>query len=286
MSRLLLGAALAMTLGWVAPTFGDVYMTLGIRETRNNFSPAIGSDGGTTNDHDCGCGVEWVGATSVTTGGAPQGVMVPADGQWHTVTFDLGNGPIVPYSGEADGILYAMHTYSPIEHLAIASAGTAGPHQMYIDNVRTILGLPRGQTSTVVLTSFEGSDDGTEEMFQEPSFVVPDGAGPDPAHVTGFNQSVVTSADAYDGSKSTLVEWTFTDDSPDRWVRLSTYTPSPRDPADPDYLPLGNPNILLPVTYNRWVEVDVRLVPEPGTGGLLAVLAVAFLRRRRRPGRS
>jgi len=270
----------------LCPTaWADVRLTIGVRETNTPGTAAIGSDGGTSTDHEVGQGIEWVGAATTSSGGAPQGVLVPADDQWHTVAFDMTGGPVIPFSSTASGHFNTRNGKSPLEHLAIASTGQAGPYVLYVDNVRNIY-TNRG-VFDLELTGFEGFGVGTEALFQEPGFLVP---GPEPtteANVVGAGSALVTDELASVGTQSTKVEWAFTDSSIDRWIRLSTWT---RDANDPDFIPFGSPVLQLPPsgTGPSRVEMDVRLVlvPEPASVGLLALSAGWVLKRRRSMARS
>lgn len=116
----------------------------------------------------------------------------------------------------------------------------------------------------MVVQDFEGFANGTEVMFQEPSF-----SGSTAASIAVGSTAGVDGSTAFNGAASYKVDWTFVDGVPTRWLRLSTFNTT------------NSPNPLIRFDQGSEVTVRIKAVPEPVTALLLGTGAVLFARRRR-----
>ncbi|NLX23269.1 MAG: hypothetical protein GXY55_16580 [Phycisphaerae bacterium] len=122
---------------------GSVRVCLGIRET--GVDVPIGANGGAAGT------IEWLGATSETSG-APQGILISDQGgQWQTLTFDPLADPVVTFNG--DGVLGVSNNKGVLEHLAFAVAGSTGPFSVDLDLFEQMISPPQilAQPASLVL---------------------------------------------------------------------------------------------------------------------------------------
>jgi hypothetical protein len=127
LAKSILSAAVVTTLSSAAfaqttPTFN---FGIGIRETNNVAGTTIGSNGGTSG--------------SIQTINAP-GVAVPADGQYHLVTFNFGSDPVsnpgLTTGGTTNTAIDAVAGLATLEHLRLVNAsGITKPVRVFIDDV-------------------------------------------------------------------------------------------------------------------------------------------------------
>ncbi|MGD9632924.1 MAG: PEP-CTERM sorting domain-containing protein [Pirellulales bacterium] len=266
MKQTLLSIAFLATLA-ASASAGELRFSLAVRETNNAAGTAIGANGGAAGT------IEFVGRDPV----APQldQKLVPADGAWHAVSFNLNTELVRGFTG--DGILTSTTGLGVFESLRIANT-TDGitRYKVYIDDVvNTVNGNP------TTITDFEGFSVGTEALFQEPRFSGSTSAKllmtPDIARVT---DSV-----AFAGAKSYETEFEFISDigtdttsTGGNWVRLTTN----------GLANLPNPVIGVPgsATNTSTVSMQIRVVavPEPVSLALvgLALGSVVTVARRRR----
>ncbi len=230
----------------VGPTLASLQVSLGIRETAAGGGPevAIGGNAGTLG------GIEFVNLDGQT---------VPFDNQWHGYTWSLGSDPLTAFAGTtANSVLDGA--YGSIEHLRFKNhTGVTAPITIWIDYV--VNTVAPGPT---VVESFEGAAVGTEVMFQEPSFSGSTGSNLLPGSTAAVNDST-----AFDGLASYKVDWTFVDNDPTRWVRLTTFGTAMR------------PNPLIRFDQGSQVTVYIKALPEPATAMMMLIPALAVLRRRR-----
>ncbi len=112
---------------------GSLRVCLGIRETGTNV--AIGADGGTTGT------IEWLGATTVTSG-APQGTLISDQGgAWQTLSFDPVVDPVAGFTG--DGVLGAANNKGVLEHVGFAVVSSVGPFSVDLDVFEQMTPPPR-----------------------------------------------------------------------------------------------------------------------------------------------
>ncbi len=118
--------SLALQLSLYVPaSTPDFYITLGARET--GTAAAVGANGGTTGT------IEYVGATSGLSGGAPIGKLITTKDTWLTVTFNIPSEPVRAFTG--NGILEGGR--GAMESLTITPASNAvGPYTFYVDDIR------------------------------------------------------------------------------------------------------------------------------------------------------
>jgi hypothetical protein len=221
-------------------------LSLGVRETATGGGAevAIGGDGGSAG------GIEWINRDALN---------VPLDNQWHRYAWDLDADPATAFAGiTANSILEGA--YGTIEHLRFLNeTGVTAPITVWIDYVVNTFG-----PGPVVVQDFEGFANGAEVMFQEPSF-----SGSTASNVAPGSTSVVDDSTAFNGLASYRVSWTFVDNGPTRWVRLTTFgTPN-------------QPNPLIRFDQNSVVSLYVKAVPEPATAAMLLVGGWLMIVRRR-----
>ena len=108
----------------------DFYLTLGVRETHTKA--ACGANGGATG------GIEWVGATQGSATSPPIGKRISQKDRWVQVVFDLPNEPVLPFAGDANGVLDGRA--GALEHLAFTPVDPADtrPYTVYIDDIRVL----------------------------------------------------------------------------------------------------------------------------------------------------
>jgi hypothetical protein len=179
-------------------------ISMAVRETGaagGSFS-AIGGDGGS------GGGIEWVNRDAQT---------LTLDGTWQQFSFDLANDPILGFAGTtANGTLEG--DFGTIEHIRILnSSGFTGMVELWIDDVVNTITPVGGSPTPNVVSDFEGYADGTEVMFQEPSF-----SGSTSANINMGSTAGVTNLVA-SRTPACKVAFQFIDGTATRWVRLTTF---------------------------------------------------------------
>lgn len=192
------------------PTAG-LRMTLALRET--GTQAPVGGDGGFSGT------IEWIGASTILSGGRPWGKLIQPSGQWQTLTFNPVTDPVLP-GPSGDGIMQCGLTGKGVLEglIVVPATSDSGPYVLYIDNV---------SNGTTLITDFEGYLPGTEDvLFRRPSFLG--------VHLlTAPNVSVISAARGDASAKSLHLSWQF-EDVASRWLRLTTYSlngyPSPYFP--------------------------------------------------------
>lgn len=209
-----------------------ILLAIGIRETAT--AGPVGADGGTVGT------IEFVGASGLS-GSAPQGKLIVPSNDWQTVTFNLPAEPVVTFTG--DGVL--AEGYGVLEHLAVSTVncggGQPGSYQFWVDTI---------QSGGATVADFDAFAAGDEVMFRHPGF-----SGSTSANLLS-SPSVGTVDDtrADTASNSYRFEFQFVDESPQRWVRLTTFT-APNVP---------NPQVDL----TQPLTLRILLPPESMTGDL------------------
>lgn len=123
---------------WVYVPTGtpDFAITLGVRET--GLGDPIGGNAGTTQLGGAAAGIEWIGATSITTApAAPTGKEIRVKDQWVEVVFDIPNENVNGFAGATANSVLDTDSGS-LEHLAFRPLGEAnnewGPYLLYLDD--------------------------------------------------------------------------------------------------------------------------------------------------------
>jgi len=242
-------AAASTAVVGTGPNPTGLLVTLGLRET--STTAVIGADGG------CTGAIEWLGATDVVNG-APQGKLIEPSNEWQTVTFyPVASGgnpadPVRSYDG-GNGVLNGgFVNRGVLEHIAFAPTPDnrdTGPFVLYIDNVTS---------GTTTFGHFEGDPPpsgypaytcGTAEvMFRNPRYL----SLMKPHLLAEPSASVIDCTHGDNSAQSVRVEFQFTDEGTNRWVRVTTYSlygiPSP-------YLP--NPT----VAFNQPISLRILFPP-------------------------
>lgn len=247
-----LGAA-ALALGIAGIASAQLQLSIAVRETGAGGGAAftgIGDNGGAVG------GIEWVNRDGQT---------LTLDGTWQQFTFTLATDPILAFAGAtANGVLDG--TYGVLEHIRIKSTGAFNsPVTMWIDDVANTITPPGGAPTTTTFGSFEGYADGTEVIFQEPSF-----SGSTSANVMAGSTSGVDNTMAHSGLASDRIAFQFVDSDVSRWVRLTTFNTGQ----------LPNPQIRF--DQQSQISFWVKAVPEPASMTALTLGALALIGRRRR----
>lgn len=220
----------------------SITLSLGIRET-GSVEP-IGGNGGSSG------GIEWVNIDAN---------VVPLDGGWHQVTVDLRNATLTAFAGATANSMYDG-TRGTIEHIRIRNTdGITNPIRMFLDDL--VVTDAAGAPTTL---GWEGLTVGQEHIFQEPTF----SGSTSPNLVVGGGAGV-TEAAAFSGTQAYDLNFQFVDNSPTRWVRLTTSAP----------VSGANPTI----DFGGTVSFQVRgmVIPAPAGVGLLGLGALVLVRRRR-----
>ena len=232
-------------------------ISIGVRETgfSGGADNGIGGNGGATG------GIEFINRDGLT---------LTLDGTWQQFSFDMGaaivNGQVTPFAGAtANGVLDGQ--YGTLEHIRIKSNGNSAPISLWIDDVVNTVdppGPPPPQ-SVLIGNGFEGFADGTEVMFQEPSF-----SGSTTANILAGSTSGVDSSMFLNGAASYRVDFQFVDNDPTRWVRLTSFNT------------LNVPNPIVRWDQSSVVSFWMKGVPEPSTLVLLGLSGLSPRRGRRR----
>jgi hypothetical protein len=241
------GMAAAALLAAFALPASALQLSLGIRETAagGGAEVPIGGNAGASG------GIEWVDLNSKT---------VLFDGLWHAYTWNLSTATFTAFAGAtANNVLNG--NYGSIESLRFRNnTGVSGPFTVWIDYVVNTV-----SSGPVVIQSFEGFADGTEVIFQEPSFSGSTSGSIAPGSSAGVDNSL-----AFDGTASYKVNWSFVDNT-DRWLRLTTFNAA------------NTPNPLIRFDQNSEVTVYMMaVVPEPTSAVMLLLGGAMLLIARRR----
>ncbi|MAT71577.1 MAG: hypothetical protein CMJ58_18880 [Planctomycetaceae bacterium] len=241
--HLLLATAIAVAIADAAAA-QSVTVSLAVRETASGA--AIFDNGGTSG------GIEWIDKDAN---------VVPLDGAWHQVSFNLPTAAVDAFAGgTANGDLEVAD--GTIEHIRILNSdGITLPIRLYIDDL-----VHTDVTGAPTTFDWESYAVGDEVMFQEPGF-----SGSTAGNLVAGATSGVTDAMAHGGSLSYQADFQFIDNDPARWVRWTTFSASNAP----------NPAVKLDSTISFWVKGGV--IPEPTSVALagLAALGLAVCRRRK-----
>ena len=155
-----------------------------------------------------------VNATGVTGGSATAykgGVALVPGSCWQTVTFNFATDPLNAWM---TGIAYSdsdpFCTFDALSFAIDPDHPDTGPYDIYVDKI---------MNGDVVIENFEGWNAGDSVMFAAPNAT----AYPDPSiHVLagGTTSSVISQANAYDGTNSCRIRWQFKNEGITHWVRV------------------------------------------------------------------
>lgn len=222
----------------------SIAVSIGVRET-GSVAP-LGQDGGTDG------GIEWVNRDAN---------IVPLNGAWHQVSFNLSNAQLLAFAGVSANSVWDG-TRGVFEHLRLRNTdGLTEPLRLFIDDL-TLTGP--GQPNFT--DGWEGATLGAEHIFRDPGF-----SGSTAANLIGSGSSAVSAAMARTGTQSVEMNLQFVDNDPTRWARVLTF----------DTDTGANPTVDFGGTVSFWIKGEV--VPSPGAGVmvLLGGGLVAVRRRRR-----
>ncbi len=200
---LLLALGLASGLAAQAPT---VQISIGVREVGANGQPFtnIGDNGGSSG------AIEWINLDGQT---------LTLDGTWQQFTFDVANDPVTFFAGVTTGGVDGAidGTHGTLEHIRILNTGGATDEiAFFVDDIANTITV-NGQAQTTTFGTFDGYADDQEVMFQEPSF-----SGSTAGNVL---LGPLSGVDNYVASRSESCRFNvqFVDNSPTRWVRMTTF---------------------------------------------------------------
>jgi hypothetical protein len=228
-----------------------VKVSIGIRET--NTAGSIFGDGGT------GGGIEWVNRDGQT---------LTADGTWQLFTFTPATDTLLAFAGTtANSMLEPGHEFATLEHIRILNdEGITLPLRVWIDDVTNTI------ASGPVVQDFEAATLGSEVMFQEPGF-----SGSTSANLLPGSTTAVSNSMAHSGSQSLETNFQFVDNTPTRWVRLTSFgTPNQPNPRVRIREATGGP-----ASISFYAKATV--IPEPCTAWLLGIAGAALMGARIRP---
>lgn len=169
---------------------------------------------------------------------APGGGEILAPNQcWQTVTFDhaldssvrLDNGataaPYGPFCA-LDGVAFAIDTPD------------SGPYDIYIDQIKN---------GDVLIEDFETYAVDTTNRFNAPK-AQPTNPNPVVTYLNGPNSSLISSSNAFDGTKSCRIQWQFNGSAVARWARVqANATPGKNYPQLDTSKPITIRYLILPV---------------------------------------
>ncbi|MDB6024032.1 MAG: hypothetical protein JWM68_255 [Verrucomicrobiales bacterium] len=173
------------------------------------------------------------GSNSAPTGGAP---LTPSS-CWQTITFlptdpreTLNNGFQVTdpnrYSA-LDGLIFSISITAP----------DSGPYDLYIDQIKN---------GDVVIEDFESYPVGSTNTFAAPNTATLPAASS--AYIAGgVNSSIISTANAFDGTKSCRIRWQFADADTARWARIPSATTGKRNPQIDNSKPVTIRYLMMPV---------------------------------------
>jgi hypothetical protein len=222
------GLACALTPFFTAAvaSANSLQLSIAVRETGS--TGALGENGGTV-----GSQIEWLSLDGRT---------LATDGQWQQFTWTIGEETVSPFTGngQLDG------DKGTFEHLRIRNhQGITDPLRVYIDGLTFT-----SPAEASYFQNFEGFAPGTNQvLFQVPNF-----SGSTAANVlTSPNTTRVVDERAQDGSNSLRLNMQFVDNSPTRWVRMTTFN-----------APGGIPNPIVSLlpgsTVSFWAMAEVDAV--------------------------
>jgi hypothetical protein len=220
-------------------------ISIAIRE--NNTAGAIFGDGGGS-----GGGIEWVNR---------DGQSLTADGTWQLFTFTPATDTLLAFAGTtANSMLEPGHEYAVLEHMRILNdTGITSPIRLWIDDVTNTV------ASGPVVQDFEAATVSTEVMFQEPGF-----SGSTVANLLPGSTTLVSNSMANSGSQSLQADFQFVDNTPTRWIRLTTFgTPNQPNPR----VRIVEPGGPAP-TISFYAKALV--IPEPASMVLVMMAAAAI----------
>lgn len=234
--------ALALASSLAAQSSLTISIAVRETETGGDVFNGVGSTGTT------GGGIEWVNLDVPT---------IPVDGSWTNLSFNLTSDPITAFAGtSANSILEG--TFGVLEHVRILnSGGIQDPLEITIDNITNTWTDQNGQQQSVNFGDFEGFLDLDEVVFQEPSF---SGSTAGNILTQPFSTSGVDNYVASIGSSGCAVNFQFVDNTPTRWVRLTTFSTGQ---------PGGNPQIRF--DGGSVISFDIRAGRKQETLGTSAV---------------
>jgi hypothetical protein len=130
---------------------------------------------------------------------------------WQTVTFDFATDPMLNWmAGTAYSDSDPFCTFDALSFAIDPDNPDTGPYDIYVDKI---------MNGDVVIEDFEGWEAGDSVMFAAPNAT----GVPDPAiHVLGggTTSSVISQANAYEGTNSCRIRWQFKNEGQTRWVRV------------------------------------------------------------------
>lgn len=234
----------------------NLKLSLGIRETNNAAATPIFSNAGSTG------GIEFVNQDGQT---------LAVDGTWQLFTFTPATDTLTAFAGTTANSMLdpAGIEIAALEQIRILNSdGITQPIRMWIDDVANT----SAAGSTV--EGFESFALGAEAMFQEPGF-----SGSTSAHVNlTTDAAAVSSSMAFSGSQSYQTDFTFVDNTPTRWVRLTTFNAT--------NLPNPAIRVTLPGAPAPTVSFYAKavVIPEPATTAMVGLAGSALVALRRRLG--
>lgn len=205
----------------------QVQISIGVRETGfagGDIFAGLGGTGGSSV-----AGIEWIDLDGQT---------LTLDGTWQQFAFHLDPldpnvDPVTPFAGaSANGILEG--TFGTIEHIRVRNIqGLLTPIELWVDDFADTYTPVGGSQTTTIFETFEGYASNVEVMFQESTF-----SGSTDTNIVNLISPLSDSrSDNYIASRpfgaQHLGPFQFVDNSPNRWVRFTTYNVANR----------GNPQV-------------------------------------------
>jgi hypothetical protein len=222
--------------------------SIGVRET--GVDVAIGANGGFVG------GIEFVDLDAYD---------IELDGTWQQVSINLADENLTAFAGDtANGMWDAPGPNSnkgTLELIRIRNEdGITTPITLYLDDL--VYTDASGAPTTL---GWEGLTVGDEVIFQEPGF-----SGSTSGNLVDAGTAGVTEDAAFTGTQSYGASFQFVDNTPTRWVRLTTFN-TPNVP---------NPTIELDGVLSFWVNGTT--IPEPATATMICLAALGLITARRR----
>ena len=245
--------SVALALAFAGVASAQLKISIGVRET----AAGGGSDVGIGGNAGSSGGIEWLNMDAQT---------LVLDGTWQKFSFTMATATVTGFAGTtANGVLDGA--YGSLECIRVVNAtGITQELKLWIDDLENTITPVGAGPITNTFGTWEGYATDTEAIFQEPGF-----SGSTSANIDlNTDYAGVDNTTSHSGSASYATRFTFVDNSPTRWLRMTTFNAT------------NQPNPLIRFDQQSEVSFWVKAVPESTSMIVLGLGAAALASRRRR----